>query len=155
MTPILTLLKSKFIPWLLLIGCLYIGYLHIQQLKAENQLLKNSTITLQEDKQQLIEIIDYKNNKLLDLSDQYSQNQQQLIEQKQQLQDINALNRQSQQQLERLENENEQLRLWSNSNLPDDIKRLYTRPEIKGSNSYRQWLSKRNSMLSTDEQPKQ
>lgn len=151
MTLMLTLLNNKCVPWLMLAICLGFAYLQIEKLNAQQQTLHNDNVQLQEDKQQLIEIIDYKNNEILDLSEQYSQHQQQLVDQKNQLQAVNRLNRQHQQQLERLKNENEQLRLWFNDTLPDDVKRLYTRPEIKGSQDYQQWLSGRDALLSTHE----
>lgn len=146
---LLTLIKNKFIPWLIVIICLLVTYFYVEQLNAKKVVLQQSNAQLQQDKQQLIDIIDYKNKELLTLSEHYDQNEHHYIEQKNKLQDINVLNRQYQQQLERLKNENESLRLWSTRYLPDDIKRLHLRPEIKGSDDYRQWLSKRNTVLSS------
>lgn len=146
---LLTLIKNKFIPWLIVIICLLVTYLYVEQLNAKKVVLQQSNAQLQQDKQQLIDIIDYKNKELLTLSEHYDQNEHHYIEQKNKLQDINVLNRQYQQQLERLKNENESLRLWSTRYLPDDVKRLHLRPEIKGSDDYRQWLSKRNTVLSS------
>jgi LysB family phage lysis regulatory protein len=145
------LLKSKLLPWLLLLLCLSFGYLRDQLLSTKNKQLQASNLQLKNDKQALIEIIDYKNNELLELSDQYQANEQKLIEQKNQLQAVDTLNRQYQQQLEQLINENKQLRMWSDTDLPDVIKRLYTRPEIKGSEDYQNWLSSRNALLSSHE----
>ena len=145
------LLKSKLLPWLLLLLCLSFGYLRDQLLSTKNKQLQASNLQLKNDKQALIEIIDYKNNELLELSDQYQANEQKLIEQKNQLQAVDALNRQYQQQLEQLINENKQLRMWSDTDLPDVIKRLYTRPEIKRSEDYQNWLSSRNALLSSHE----
>jgi LysB family phage lysis regulatory protein len=145
------LLKNKLLPWLLLLLCLSFGYLRDQLLSTKNKQLQASNLQLQDDKQELIEIIDYKNNELLNLSDQYQANEQKLIEQKNQLQAVDTLNRQYQQQLEQLINENKQLRMWSDTDLPDVIKRLYTRPEIKRSEDYQNWLSSRNALLSSHE----
>lgn len=140
---LLPLLHNKLLPWLLLllmIVCLSFSYSHNQQLSIKYK-------QLQDDKQQLIDIIDYKNNELIDLSDQHQANEQKLIEQKNQLQVVDALNRQYQQQMEQLINENEQLRIWSDNNLPDAVKRLHERPAIKGSEDYQKWLSGRNTVL--------
>ncbi|OCG35537.1 MULTISPECIES: hypothetical protein [unclassified Gilliamella] len=145
------LLKNKLLPWLLFLLCLSFGYLRDQLLSTKNKQLQASNLQLQDDKQELIEIIDYKNNELLNLSDQYQANEQKLIEQKNQLQAVDTLNRQYQQQLEQLINENKQLRMWSDTDLPDVIKRLYARPEIKGSTDYQNWLSSRNALLSSHE----
>ncbi|OCG56321.1 hypothetical protein A9G36_03040 [Gilliamella sp. Choc6-1] len=145
------LLKNRWLPWLLLLLCLSFSYLREQLLSTKNKQLQASNLQLQDDKQELIEIIDYKNKELLDLSDQYQANEQKLIEQKNQLQVVDTLNRQYQQQLEQLINENKQLRMWSDTNLPDVIKRLYTRPEIKGSEDYQNWMSNRNALLSSHE----
>lgn len=141
------LLQNKLLPWLLLLFmaiCFSFSYSHNQQLRIKYR-------QLEDDKQELIEIIDYKNNELLELGDQYHVNEQKLIEQKNQLQAVDALNRQYQQQLEQLINENQQLLMWSDTDLPDVIKRLYTRPEIKGSEDYKNWMSSRNALLSSHE----
>ena len=141
------LLQNKLLPWLLLLFmtiCFSFSYSHNQQLSIKYR-------QLEDDKQELIEIIDYKNNELLELGDQYHANEQKLIEQKNQLQAVDALNRQYQQQLEQLINENQQLLMWSDTDLPDVIKRLYTRPEIKGSEDYKNWMSSRNALLSSHE----
>ncbi|OCG24648.1 hypothetical protein A9G11_03065 [Gilliamella sp. wkB108] len=147
----LNLIQNKLFPWLLLIIGLSMCYTHGQKLTTKNQQLQTSNKQLQEDKQQLIEIIDYKNNELIELNDQYQIHQQKLLEQKIQLQDVNAQNRQYQQQLEWLIHENEQIHLWSTGELPTDIKRLYTRPEIKNSADYQNWLSSRHALLSAHE----
>ncbi|MCX8578821.1 hypothetical protein J3U35_05145 [Gilliamella sp. B2717] len=141
------LLKSKLLPWLLLLLCLSFGYLRDQLLSTKNKQLQTNNLQLQNDKQELIEIIDYKNNELLELSDQHYVNEQKLKEQKNQFHAVDMLNRQHQQQIEELINENEQLRIWSNNNLPDTVKRLYERPAIKGGADYQNWLSDRNTVL--------
>ncbi|OCG24570.1 hypothetical protein A9G22_03945 [Gilliamella sp. App2-1] len=145
------LLKSKLLPWSLLLVCLLLNCLQNQLLSTKNKQLQTSNLQLQNDKQKLIEIIDDKNNELIELSYQYRANEQKLIEQKNQLHAVDTLNRQYQQQLELLINENKQLRIWSNTDLPDVIKWLYTRPEIKGSEDYQNWMSSRNALLSSHE----
>lgn len=137
------LLQNKLLPWLLLLFmtiCFSFSYSHNQQLSIKYR-------QLEDDKQELIEIIDYKNNELLELGDQYHANEQKLMEQKNQFHEVDMLNRQYQQQMEKLISENEQLRIWSNNNLPDTVKRLYERPAIKGGGDYQNWLSSRNTVL--------
>ncbi|WP_085247398.1 hypothetical protein [Gilliamella mensalis] len=144
-------LTSKLLPWLLLLICLLFSYFQNRLLSTKNKQLYASNQQLQDDKQTLIELIDVKNNEFIKLSDQYQANERKLIAQKNQLQVADTLNRQYQQQLEQLINENEQIRMWSDSDLPDTVKRLYTRPEIKGSTDYQSWLSSRNTLLSSHE----
>lgn len=53
----------------------------------------------------------------------------------------NALLRQRQQKIEELKRENQELRRWADSLLPDAVIRLRTRPALAGGESYREWLS--------------
>ncbi|WP_205956995.1 MULTISPECIES: Rz-like lysis system protein LysB [Pantoea] len=58
----------------------------------------------------------------------------------------NALLRQRQRQTEDLKRENDALRRWSDTPLPDAAVRLRQRPAITGGESYRQWLSQNNPL---------
>ncbi|PQK77793.1 Rz-like lysis system protein LysB [Pantoea ananatis] len=58
----------------------------------------------------------------------------------------NALLRQRQRQIEDLKRENDALRRWSDTPLPDAAFRLRQRPAITGGESYRQWLSQNNPL---------
>lgn len=49
--------------------------------------------------------------------------------------------RDRQRRIEELKRENEELRIWADSLLPDAVVRLRTRPAIAGGESYREWLS--------------
>lgn len=131
------LIKSKAFPYALLFIALYFGYCYITSLQNENKLLFDSKnkLTLQ---------IDEKNNQLNNLQIQNDNNQLAHIEQKQALQDAEQQSRQYKQQIEKLKNENKDLKNWFNTVLPNDIKRLYGRPEIKGSTDYKIWLSSRH-----------
>ena len=138
----------KFAPWLLL----FVSIIFLCQLTAKNKQLNVDNETLREDKEELIGIIDYKNNQLIELDELHRNNEQQLINQKKQLHASDLLNRQYKYQLEQLINENEQLRIWSNNDLPDAIKWMHSRPEITGSDDYQGWLSSRNTLLSSSKQ---
>tara|TARA_Y100001001_G_scaffold153104_2_gene166460 strand:- start:1195 stop:1656 length:462 start_codon:yes stop_codon:yes gene_type:complete len=54
--------------------------------------------------------------------------------------------RASQQQIEELKLENEYLREWADTQLPDAARSLRTRPAITGAAAYRDWLSRRNAL---------
>lgn len=54
--------------------------------------------------------------------------------------------RTSQQQIEELTRENEELRKWAGTELPDTARSLRTRPAITGAAAYRDWLSRRNAL---------
>lgn len=139
----------KFAPWLLF----FVSIIFLCQLTAKNKQLNVDNETLREDKEELIGIIDYKNNQLIELDELHRNNEQQLINQRNQLQTADILNRQYKKELEQLINENEQLREWSNNDLPAAVKRLYSRPEIAGGEDYKSWLSSRNTLLSSSKQP--
>lgn len=49
--------------------------------------------------------------------------------------------RERQRTIEELKRENEDLRRWSDTALPDPVVRLRQRPALAGGESYRQWLS--------------
>jgi LysB family phage lysis regulatory protein len=53
----------------------------------------------------------------------------------------NNLLRDRQRRIEELRRENEELRIWADSLLPDAVVRLRARPAIAGGESYREWLS--------------
>lgn len=52
-----------------------------------------------------------------------------------------------------LEQENETLKIWSNTRLPDPVIRLRQRPAITGSEAYQSWLSERDALPITGIQP--
>lgn len=53
----------------------------------------------------------------------------------------NTLLRDRQRRIEELKRENDELRIWADSLLPDAVVRLRARPAIAGGESYREWLS--------------
>jgi LysB family phage lysis regulatory protein len=53
----------------------------------------------------------------------------------------NILLRDRQRRIEELKRENDELRIWADSRLPDAVVRLRARPAIAGGESYREWLS--------------
>ncbi|GAA5113384.1 hypothetical protein GCM10023211_21420 [Orbus sasakiae] len=83
------------------------------------------------------------NNQTIDtLKQKNINNQDSLILLRQKNEQSQVLIDEQSKQLARLTNENEQLKLWANTALPDDVIRLYSRPyTIKGSDHYRKLLS--------------
>jgi len=57
------------------------------------------------------------------------------------------------QTITRLLNENETLRRWYQSALPDDVVRLHTRPEFTNPSDYLRWLSESQQLPDTGQQP--
>ena len=57
------------------------------------------------------------------------------------------------QRLRQLESENEQIKLWADTLLPDGVARMRVRPAITGAKAYYKWLSEGNSVRSAGSQP--
>ena len=57
------------------------------------------------------------------------------------------------QRLRQLESENEQIKHWADTLLPDGVARMRVRPAITGAKAYYQWLSEGNSVRSAGSQP--
>lgn len=55
--------------------------------------------------------------------------------------------------LTRLINENADLRRWYGAALPDDVKRLHTRPAFDNPDAYLRWLSESNELPDAGQQP--
>lgn len=70
-----------------------------------------------------------------------------------QLADVRSLLGKRNQLIERLESENQELRDWAATALPAAAISLRQRPEIIGAAGYRAWLSARDSLPPTAEQP--
>ena len=57
------------------------------------------------------------------------------------------------QRLRQLESENEQIKRWADTLLPDAIARMRVRPTITGAKAYYKWLSEGNSVRTSGNQP--
>ncbi|CQJ13577.1 Rz-like lysis system protein LysB [Yersinia enterocolitica] len=82
-----------------------------------------------------------KNGQLIALALTANANNQAQAQLRQQVASADQLLAQRNSQLKRLYRENETLRRWADTPLPDDIIRLRRRPAITGAADYRQWLS--------------
>ncbi|AOF14790.1 phage lysin [Yersinia enterocolitica] len=82
-----------------------------------------------------------KNGQLIALALTANANNQAQAQLRQQVASTDQLLAQRNNQIKRLYRENETLRRWADTPLPDDIIRLRRRPAITGAADYRQWLS--------------
>ncbi|WP_145586105.1 Rz-like lysis system protein LysB [Yersinia kristensenii] len=82
-----------------------------------------------------------KNGQLIALALTANANNQAQAHLRQQVASTDQLLAQRNNQIKRLYRENETLRRWADTPLPDDIIRLRRRPAITGAADYRQWLS--------------
>lgn len=82
-----------------------------------------------------------KNGQLIALALTANANNQAQAQLRQQVANADQLLAQRSSQLKRLYRENETLRHWADTPLPDDIIRLRRRPALTGAADYRQWLS--------------
>lgn len=73
-----------------------------------------------------------------------------------QQQTITSINNQLQNtalQLRKLEQDNEAIRQWAGTRLPEPVMRLHQRPALSGATGYRKWLSSRDTMPTTSQRP--
>ncbi|BCU90679.1 lysozyme [Yersinia pseudotuberculosis] len=82
-----------------------------------------------------------KNGQLIALALTANANNQAQAQLRQQVASADQLLAQRNSQIKRLYRENETLRRWADTPLPDDIIRLRQRPALTGAADYRQWLS--------------
>lgn len=80
-------------------------------------------------------------------------NEQAQVDLRHQLATANTLAAKRGNTVTRLLNENRALREWYESDLPDDIIRLHTRPAFTTTADYLQWLSESGAVPDTDKQP--
>lgn len=94
-----------------------------------------------------------KNGQLITLALTANANNQAQARLRQQVASADQLLAQRNSQLKRLYRENETLRRWADTPLPDDIIRLRRRPALTGAADYRQWLSEGHSLSVSGSQP--
>ncbi|MFV8800743.1 Rz-like lysis system protein LysB [Yersinia sp. LJYL362] len=94
-----------------------------------------------------------KNGQLIALALTANANNQAQAQLRQQVANADQLLAQRNSQLKRLYRENETLRRWADTPLPDDIVRLRQRPALTGATDYRQWLSESHSLPVSGSQP--
>ncbi|EKN3978558.1 LysB family phage lysis regulatory protein [Yersinia enterocolitica] len=94
-----------------------------------------------------------KNGQLIALALTANANNQAQAQLRQQVASADQLLAQRHSQIKRLYRENETLRRWADTPLPDDIIRLRQRPAFSGAADYRQWLSEGHSLPISSSQP--
>ncbi|PHZ22628.1 Rz-like lysis system protein LysB [Yersinia massiliensis] len=94
-----------------------------------------------------------KNGQLITLALTANANNQAQARLRQQVASADQLLAQRNSQLKRLYRENETLRRWADTPLPNDIIRLRRRPALTGAADYRQWLSEGHSLPVSGSQP--
>lgn len=87
-----------------------------------------------------------KNGQLIDLSTLTETNSRELTRLYAAAEQTTALLRGRQRRIEELKRENEDLRRWADTLLPDVIIRLRERPALAGGAAYREWLSQSDAV---------
>ncbi|SLM62401.1 MULTISPECIES: Rz-like lysis system protein LysB [Dickeya] len=67
--------------------------------------------------------------------------------------DTQAALSERQKYIARLQRENDALKRWADTALPDDIIRLHQRPAFSGARAYREWMSENNPLPLSGVQP--
>ncbi|ABX50073.1 hypothetical protein Sbal195_2907 [Shewanella baltica OS195] len=88
-----------------------------------------------------------------DLKQLSAENQQAQVELRTQLASVNSTSQYRKNKIEELKRELSDVKVWADAQLPDAIRRLHQRPAISGSAEYRRWLSTRDPVPITLEQP--
>ena len=73
-----------------------------------------------------------------------------------QQQTITSINNQLQNtalQMRKLEQDNDEIRMWAGTRLPDPVMRMHQRPALSGAAGYRKWLSSRDTMPTAGQRP--
>lgn len=133
---LLSLMSNRWLAWSLLLISLFCYY----------QLMQNNA-QLNETNKALTMSLNTKERVISHLQQQNSNHQQALLEQKRLVQQADKLQQAYSQKLKARQYENEQLRQWLAASLPNDVKWLFTRPDIINSGDYREWMSHRHTML--------
>ncbi len=123
------------------IGGLYIWYQssQVEQLTKDNGSLQTALVTTTEA---------FAVEKQLSWENQKAQAKLRL-----QLAQANNVGKSRQQTIKDLKREINDVKKWANTLLPDAIRGLHQRPELNGSEQYREWLSSRNPLPASSKQP--
>lgn len=132
-----------------LIIVLMVAVVSLWRLKCENGELERNlsaaTHTIDTQKNDLAAL----NNQLKVQRDNASRSERAQVALRQQLDHAQQLATDKDQKITRLLNENEALRRWYQSALPDDIIRLHARPAFDNPNDYLRWLSEGSELPNT------
>lgn len=141
-------LKFKLVIGLLIGMAVLLGIFAYQNqgLRGDNKLL-NTQLTEAKDELKAQQAVI---TELETTAKQHAQAQQTLLSR---LSTTKHLLTKHEQTIRTLEQENETLKIWSNTRLPDPVIRLRQRPALAGSEAYQNWLSERDALPITGSQP--
>jgi len=119
-------------------------YKHIQKLNADNALTNEQLQTANSR-------VEAQASAISTLEKSISENGKAQVKLRQDLNIANARSDDYEHMIEVLKNENAAYRSWANSPLPDALILLQQHPAITGSQSYQDWVSRRNALPATSQ----
>lgn len=134
----------------LLIAAILIYANHYKVLAAENQ---GKASQLQEKLESTEQQLAGQGKVLAAYREQSQKNAELAAEQQSVVASLNGEAAVRRQRLRQLESENEQIKLWADTLLPDGVARMRVRPAITGAKAYYKWLSEGNSVRASGIQP--
>lgn len=75
------------------------------------------------------------------------------ISQQQTITSINNQLQTTELQMRKLEQDNDEIRQWAGTRLPDPVMRMHQRPALSGAAGYRKWLSSRDAVSAAGQRP--
>ena len=110
---------------------------------------------LQQTQGSMLQSLTQTSQSYFDLKQLSAENQQAQAELRTQLASVKSTSQYRKNKIEELKSELSDVKAWADTLLPDAIRRLHQRPAISGSAEYRRWLSARDPVPVTREQPHQ
>lgn len=110
---------------------------------------------LQQTQGSMLQSLTQTSQSYFDLKQLSAENQQAQAELRTQLASVKSTSQYRKNKIEELKRELSDVKAWADDVLPDAIRRLHQRPAISGSAEYRRWLSTRDPVPVTREQPHQ
>lgn len=142
---------STFTRVILVVAVLFIVLLFVtkRQLSDAEKLISEQSATLVKQSLELL----VRDGVIDTLQSSAIRNEQALAELRTKLSQAGQLAASRDKKIMRLLNENADLRRWYGTALPDDFKRLHTRPAFDSPDAYLRWLSEGNELPDTGKQP--
>lgn len=129
----------------MVMAALTVTCLYIRNLQSDKNLL-----VLERDEARLNASALHKGLVALDQIQQRNQAAQTTL--RQQISTVNSAMTNRDQHIQRLEDENEALKLWGSTALPADVASLQQHPEFTSATDYQGWLSRRDEVQSSSQQ---
>ncbi|MCA6962290.1 Rz-like lysis system protein LysB [Pectobacterium odoriferum] len=143
---------STFTRVILVVAALFIVLLYVtkRQLSDAETLISEQSATLVKQSLELL----VRDGVIDELQSSAIRNEQAQAELRTRLSQAGQLAASRDKRITRLLNENADLRRWYGTALPDDIKRLHTRPAFDNPDAYLRWLSESNELPDTGQPPR-